>query len=79
MSEIKNPFPKLTAEVRRHPENKALLDELGAYLTSVATHVPIKDRKKYDFYEYIGENAQEVFGVSPEKLLDEMRKKDKTS
>lgn len=46
-----NPFPKLTAEARRHPENKRLLDELGAYLTSVANATP-KD-KTYDFYAYL--------------------------
>jgi hypothetical protein len=51
-----NPFPKLTAEVRRHPDNERLLDELGAYLTSVAiasTKPP--HSKRYDFYEYIDE------------------------
>lgn len=53
-----NPFPKLTAEVRRHPENKAILDELGAYLTSVATHVPRE--KNYDFYQYIDEKGKAV-------------------
>lgn len=41
-----NPFPKLTAEARRHLDNKRLLDELGAYLSSLA----IKPRReRYDF------------------------------
>lgn len=55
--EIKNPFPKLTTELRRNPENQALLNELGAYLTSVALHVP-KD-KNYGIYEYIGERKED--------------------
>lgn len=43
---MENPFPKLTAEARRHPDDKRLLDELGAYLTSLT----IKPRKeRYDF------------------------------
>lgn len=58
---MKNPFPKLTAEVRRDPSNKALLDELGAYLTSVASHVP--KNKNYDFYEFIGERKEEREGL----------------
>ena len=51
-----NPFPNLTAQVRRDPSNKRLLDELGAYLTSVAYIKP--KRKDYDFYEYIGESDE---------------------
>ena len=59
-----NPFPKLCAEVRRNPDNKRLLDELGAYYTSVATHKPRE--KNYDFYEYLGEKvkaSEDVSGV----------------
>lgn len=51
-----NPFPKLTAEVQRRPENQRLLDELGAYLTSVAMYEP-KD-KNYGFYEFIGDDLK---------------------
>lgn len=54
---MENPFPKLCAEARRKPENKVLLDELGAYFTSVAVHVP--RNKNYDFYEYIGSKRKE--------------------
>lgn len=56
---MENPFPKLTAEARRHPDNERLLDELGAYLTSVATHVP-RNNKRYDFYEYLDEEGESV-------------------
>lgn len=61
---LRNPFPKLTAEARRHPENKGLLDELGAYFTSVVTHKPRSAKaKRYDFYEYLDEQEGEDDGL----------------
>lgn len=56
-----NPFPKLTAEARRHPEDKALLNELGAFLTMRALHKPTHS-KKYDFYEYLEEKGDKDEG-----------------
>lgn len=54
---MRNPFPKLTAETKRHPDNVRPLEELGAYLTSVVLHKP-RD-KNYDFYEFIGTKTKE--------------------
>ena len=52
-----NPFPKLTAEAQRHPENKRLLDELGACLVSLAK--PRTHSKRYDFYEVLDDEERE--------------------
>lgn len=35
---FENPFPNTFRETRVSPENRAVLNELGAYLTSVALH-----------------------------------------
>jgi len=58
---MQNPFPKLTSEVRRHPENKRLLDELGAYLTSLVTK---PHNKLYDFYENFEDEKGTLDAVS---------------
>lgn len=46
---VVNPFPRLFAETARLPENKRILDELGAYLTSVALTKPRPDRLGYSW------------------------------
>lgn len=44
---VENPFPKTLRETRVCPENRAILNELGAYLTSVAL---VKKRMPVDQY-----------------------------
>lgn len=54
---MENPFPRLCAETPRNEENRRLLDELGACLTSLSTIKP--RRKNYDFYEHIVPEGEE--------------------